>query len=402
MKICVINSLFSPHAKGGAEVVVERLVKEYSSRGHEVIVVTSASFSHVQFGFERRQEKNSIVYRVFNWNFLWIGAQKFASWPVRMLAACWGLLNFIYAWRVRQILLDERPDIVHTHNLFGTSFLIPFLIRSLKIPHIHTLHDVQLAIPSGRLRVGEEFAWKNIGLPARVYQYLQKKLWGSPDIVTAPSEWLIRYYRKMNFFPRSRMEVVRHGFGFSCCKNFDAAARRAVFTIAYIGQIEREKGVRMAAEAFIATMGFENARDVEFLIVGAGSDEPCLQMLSAACPRLHLIGRVDTAQVRAVLNTADVVIVPSLIYENSPTIILEAMAYGVPVSVSDVGGAAELVREFKNGWVIEPREDAWRVHVQWLLANREEVSQARFNPPEIQNSGESFLEIFLLLQKKMR
>ena len=46
-------------------------------------------------------------------------------------------------------------------------------------------------------------------------------------------------------------------------------------------------------------------------------------------------------------------IVPSLCYENSPTVIYEAFSQGVPVIAADIGGVAELVKEGETGFVFE-------------------------------------------------
>jgi len=59
---------------------------------------------------------------------------------------------------------------------------------------------------------------------------------------------------------------------------------------------------------------------------------------------------LDRAGVAAALARADLVVVPSLWFENRPLVILEALAARVPVLVSDLGGAAELVEPGRGGW----------------------------------------------------
>ena len=50
----------------------------------------------------------------------------------------------------------------------------------------------------------------------------------------------------------------------------------------------------------------------------------------------------------------DVVVVPSINYENSPNVILQAFVYRTPVVVSNLGGMAELVEHEKNGLLFNP------------------------------------------------
>jgi glycosyltransferase involved in cell wall biosynthesis len=49
---------------------------------------------------------------------------------------------------------------------------------------------------------------------------------------------------------------------------------------------------------------------------------------------------------------------PTLTYENSPTIVFEALAAGCPVLVSQIGGAAEAISEGENGWPMPPTDPA--------------------------------------------
>jgi glycosyltransferase involved in cell wall biosynthesis len=46
--------------------------------------------------------------------------------------------------------------------------------------------------------------------------------------------------------------------------------------------------------------------------------------------------------------------VPSLCYENSPTVIYEALQAGIPVLASDIGGVGELVQNGRNGYLFKP------------------------------------------------
>ena len=59
---------------------------------------------------------------------------------------------------------------------------------------------------------------------------------------------------------------------------------------------------------------------------------------------------LDRAGVAAALARADLLVVPSLWFENRPLVILEALAARLPVLVSDLGGAAELVEPGRGGW----------------------------------------------------
>jgi glycosyltransferase involved in cell wall biosynthesis len=71
--------------------------------------------------------------------------------------------------------------------------------------------------------------------------------------------------------------------------------------------------------------------------------------------RVRLHGQVDSAVVLAHLQSADVLLHPSL-SEGLPTVVLEAMACGLPVVVSECGGVREAVTDGVEGFVVPPRD----------------------------------------------
>jgi glycosyltransferase involved in cell wall biosynthesis len=71
--------------------------------------------------------------------------------------------------------------------------------------------------------------------------------------------------------------------------------------------------------------------------------------------RVRLHGELEPAQVRAHLQRADVLLHSSL-SEGLPTVVLEAMACGLPVVATDVGGTSEAVRDGVEGFLIPPRD----------------------------------------------
>ncbi|OQA21440.1 MAG: D-inositol 3-phosphate glycosyltransferase [Chloroflexi bacterium ADurb.Bin360] len=72
-------------------------------------------------------------------------------------------------------------------------------------------------------------------------------------------------------------------------------------------------------------------------------------------------GAIPNAQVGDVLAKTDVLAVPSLWYENSPVVIQEARAVGVPVIASRLGALTEKVSDGVDGVLVTPGDvDSWR------------------------------------------
>jgi glycosyltransferase involved in cell wall biosynthesis len=131
----------------------------------------------------------------------------------------------------------------------------------------------------------------------------------------------------------------------------------------YIGRLHATKGLMELARAVAAI-----PRDVEFRldIRGPMIDEPArrfaaeLQAMLAGDTRVTFGAGVPGADVPALLAGYDVLLCPSMWFENGPTIALEAMAAGTPVIASRVGNLAELIVDDVNGQLVAPGDvQAW-------------------------------------------
>jgi glycosyltransferase involved in cell wall biosynthesis len=76
----------------------------------------------------------------------------------------------------------------------------------------------------------------------------------------------------------------------------------------------------------------------ELLVVGSGSQEQEIKEISRECREIKILGKKNSAEVAELMLNADCLIVPSFCYENSPTVIYEAAASGLPVIASHLGG----------------------------------------------------------------
>jgi glycosyltransferase involved in cell wall biosynthesis len=120
--------------------------------------------------------------------------------------------------------------------------------------------------------------------------------------------------------------------------------------VGYLGQIAAHKGLHVLLEAA------RRLPEAALSVRAYGDTTPFpnytarLRRLIDGDERLTLAGPyAGQAALRDLLRDLDVVVVPSLWYENSPNVILEAFAHGTPVIVSDLGGMAELVTDGVDG-----------------------------------------------------
>jgi glycosyltransferase involved in cell wall biosynthesis len=163
---------------------------------------------------------------------------------------------------------------------------------------------------------------------------------------------------------RQRVTVVHSGVD---CEHFRpptsqerADARDALgisedeIVISAVGALEQRKGHRYLIEAIGTLAATMKSAKVRCFIAGQGSIHKVLQgeiAVIRSLERIKLLGRVDDP--RAILWASDVFAMPSL-KEGLGVAALEAMASGLPVIASDVGGLREVVEDGRSGMVVPP------------------------------------------------
>ena len=96
----------------------------------------------------------------------------------------------------------------------------------------------------------------------------------------------------------------------------------------------------------------------QLLVVGDGPDRPALARRAQRFgSRVQFTGFVPHAAVPAVLRNVDMLVLPGL-YEDLSSALIEAMAAGLPVVATGVGGTADLVHDGVNGLLVAPRDPA--------------------------------------------
>lgn len=348
MKICLINSLYKPYRRGGAEVVFSRIVKELKKGGHEVFVITISAKKDKKAPFIKYHD-GVRVYRFYPKNiFSFVDINQQPFWK-RLI---WHLIDTfnLHSYRqVKKILKQENPDLVLSHNLKGLGGLTLLAVKSLKLKNIHTIHDVQLVNPSGLIHQGEE----NQPLVCKLYAKITRLLFLSPDIVVSPSQWLLDFYAQYGFFENSKAVVLPNPIIITekeqqIAKKF--TDKRVTYMI--LGQLEEHKGILFLLDVFTKFNKLDQSR---LLVVGSGRLENKLQQKYAKADWIEFLGFVPQKDLgRLVFKKVHYTIVPSLCYENSPGTIYDSLKYGTPVIASHLGGIPELVQEGVTGYTFEP------------------------------------------------
>jgi glycosyltransferase involved in cell wall biosynthesis len=163
--------------------------------------------------------------------------------------------------------------------------------------------------------------------------------------------------------PEDRLEVINVGYNGDIFRPCDPAERAAArkragfhedrFTVLFIGTLEPRKGLETLLEA-LEGLGAE--MPVELCVVGIGPSEAALKALAnrhRLRDHIHWLGARPHDDLWELYAAADAFVLPSY-REGTPTVMLEAMASGTPVVLTDVGGVPDVVRHEQNGLLFRP------------------------------------------------
>ena len=378
MQIVIGVHHFPPRYNGGAEWRAYRTARALLQRGHQVRVV---AVEKIDVGVGGKVHFSDEVFEGVNVRRLSFDLSKA---PDRFR---WEYDNPWIGDHLREFLSDVRPDLFHLIGGYLMSGSALRAAQSLGLPSVLTLTDFWFlcrrlsmlrsdgtlsSVPIDPARcarcIGEEqrrYRWMGqvMDTAMDVYWRIQK---GSVSAFAARADYLLetlrnvdaiispsRFLRQMfieSGLESERILFMRQGHDSHSHPSFAMVGPSpTVLRVGYLGQIADIKGVHVLLEAARSI----TSAALEVRVYGDPQTHPHytrrLERIIAADSRLHMMGLYKRSDLSAVLASCDVIVVPSLWYENSPNVILEAFAHGVPVIASNVGGMAELVQDGVNG-----------------------------------------------------
>jgi glycosyltransferase involved in cell wall biosynthesis len=410
VKIVHLLGWYFPDSVGGTEVYVEGLCRRLRAAGHEVLIAAPDSRGLAA----ERYEHDGVP--VFRYSIPAEPTRDEAYHRVPTRGA-----EKLYAWLER-----ERPDLLHVHSV-TTGVGLPELkvAARLNIRVIATCHLPGLgymcrtgelmqwgrfpcdgivipdkcaacsltrlglpevvarvvgAVPvslSARLRVLPGRFGTSLGMSASVveYQGMQRELLGLMEAFVVLNE-TARQMLIADGAPVHKIVVNRLGIsqtGIVRKPGPDRAPTGTPVRFGYLGRLNSVKGLMELARAVRAI-----PQDIPFelQIRGPQLDDAArrfadeLKATVGDDRRVRFEPAVPARDVPRVLADLDVLLCPSIWFENGPTIALEAMAVGTPVIGSRVGNLAEIVNDGINGRLVAAGDvDAWKAALVDVASN---------------------------------
>ena len=435
MRIVLVTHFFPPTHNAGTENYTLGLAASLKNIGHEVCVICAQDWESGRRywnGVSRDVYRDVCVYRI---HLNWMKAAR----PNRVLYDS----HMVEKW-LDQFLIENSADIIH---VTAASSLGVGILRSSKrarIPLALTLMDFWFICPrtvlmqgNGKLCEGMTSPWEcqecllfSSGLFKRTADILPDKLlrffwkWISrlpliqrikgargmalnmderkllmkraldvPDVIVSHSRFVQNIFRKTGM--SQRVIQLKNGHDLEWLQHYHSKIQSKHLRIGYLGQITYIKGIHILIEAFLKVRKPTGAcldiwgdadTDVEYvrMIKGFIGDSNSI----------NLRGRFEHRELADIFSAIDVLVVPSLWYENAPLVIHEAFAAKVPVIASDLGGMSEVVSHEINGLLYKRGDsDDLSRQLQRILYESELLERLQNGIPEVKTIQEEALEL---------
>ena len=269
---------------------------------------------------------------------------------------------FVNIFEAYRILAKSGFDLVHTHG-YRADVLGMIAASAAGLPVISTCHgyianDLQLTLYNKLDRFILRFARKIIV----VSEAIKKPLIESG--VREANITLIQNAVNGSISDASLNQIRK-------AKRENIGLDKEDFAVGYVGRLSVEKGVRYLIEAFRELN--ESGIHGKLLIIGDGPEMPELvALVGKANLKSHVVFTGFQSNVDHWLAAMDVFVLPSLT-EGTPMSLLEAMAKGVPVVASAVGGVPRVVESGKNGMLVPPAKSDEIAQAIRLLYEKKDI-----------------------------
>ncbi|MEZ5976916.1 MAG: glycosyltransferase [Planctomycetota bacterium] len=405
MRVCFVVHGLPPEERGGVEQCTVALADELARRGHDVEVFAPWRRPELPDRSLRRERRRD--WHADRINVTAVPADALAALAPPGVADAFA--RFIDA---------ERPDVVHVQHVLRLGVGVVDAAADAGVPVVYTAHDwfsitdryallrpdlsrfgaaptpedeASCDLAGSILNAREELGDWHLGVPpewlpedvrARIAETrdgdpllagFSRTEWNDAlerrravarrrrasfervDAFVAPSRFLAEWVREA-YGGTSRVLHQPNGIDVARLADVppvDATARTV--RLAFVGGLTKHKGAHVLLEAY-ARLGDRERERLPLTLYGDSTDRAYVARIAARAKELGATwaGAYDSEDLAPVFSTFDVLVVPSIWYENFPTVVREAFAAGRPAVASDLGALPESVRDGVDGLLFEP------------------------------------------------
>lgn len=353
MKILEVNKF--NYVQGGADKHFLDMVQLLKAKGNEVAV----------FSMENEKNEFSPWKKYF---VSYVGYQKNDTFLQKLKGALRMFYSFEAKRKMKKLLEDFQPDIVHIHNIYHqiSPSILP-IIKKRNIPVVMTVHDYKLICPNYLLQCQGK-NWED--LQGKKYlQFIKNRCFKNSYLKSLLVVLETKFHKFLDIYDKNidlyispsaftKDKLVAGGVPaekilvlplFSPASNFDEKSKIEIGEkyVLYFGQISKEKGVDDLLEIFGALPNLN--------LYLAGKKESAIEVSSR--DNIKFLGFLNQRELERYIKNSLFVVSASRLPETFGLIALEAIKNGKPFVGYDAGAYREIIENDKTGYLCQTKEE---------------------------------------------
>jgi glycosyltransferase involved in cell wall biosynthesis len=257
------------------------------------------------------------------------------------------------ASKAKEIFAADGIDVIESPEHGAEGFALTH--KTIRVPHVVRFHTPLFLV--------NEIIGKRLSVGARIVDAMERATARRATLTSSPSRALAAIVSSRFGIPLNRISVVPN------CIDHETfhpspQAHSGEPTVLYAGKVAPRKGVQVLAEAIPLIV--RRVPQVRVLIIGSdhptdtgagSSKEEMLARLTRAgvASNVTMLPATQRTNLVRFYQNADVFVQPSL-WENFATTCLEALACGIAVVASAVGGLPEIIEDGRDGLLVPPKD----------------------------------------------
>lgn len=340
MKVLIITGIFPPDI-GGPATYVPHIARALVARGHTITVLTlSERVNHEDGGYP--------------FTVVRLPRRAFKPWR--------------WAQTVATILrIGRGADVLFVNGLAMEAALANFVLRKCLVMKVVGDLAWERATARGWTHDGfEEFQQKRHGLRVEVLKRLRAWWTGRTDRVIVPSRYLARWVAGWGA-PEEKIVVIYNAVEPAKATCPAPLPLKTPVTAITVGRLVPHKRIDLILEAV------SRIEDLGLVVVGDGPERGWLERIALDLglkDQIFFAGQRERSEALAFMAACDLFLLNST-YEGLPHVVLEAMATGLPVVATAVGGTPEVVRDGETGLLVGLEDGALEEAVRRLVLDPE-------------------------------
>jgi len=355
LKVCIVTTMFPKYKDDYYGSFVYDDAKELVKKGIEVHVVTQ---HNAGIPYDELME-GIHVHR-----FRWLEPKKFrALIHFKGIKDNFRLMSYVISnfFTLISVVKKYKINIIHAHHAIPSGFISVLVSKIFGIPIFITTHGMDITthdIDEGPLKNVKNFEEHSI------FKRLISYSLNNSDKIIAVSGDLADRIRSFGV-KEENITILRNAVDITRFKPIENFKLRKKFgfdkediLILFVGHLEVFKGL------FELIYAFKNVKEenkfIKLIIIGDGSQkEEAKRIVNnfGLEGSVYFIGKVPPKKIHNYYQLSDIFVLPSYTDAGGPPVVfIEAMACGLPVIGTNVGGIPEGITEGENGFIVCPKD----------------------------------------------